>query len=243
MGLLKLLINNPQLIVVAIVIIAPVFKAILKAINEAKAERERKRVAEQAKLESLRTGRPVDAAAPAMSGDSALRAANAQSARLELEQRAASRRVATDRPAPNQRMQASGPVARPPTEQPQSGSVETVKLRLPGGMVIELPKAEAPSPAPQNQAPRPPTRQKARGNQRPTPRAPEPKPRPDAPTDRAPRVTVMEEQARVAEAALQKSQPKAPADRPPRRMLDVSAGQLRSSIILGEILGPPPGLK
>lgn len=248
MNFWRLVSQNPQLVVFLLFLAAPVFKAIAKAFARSKQEREYRAAMQRAEAEALRTGRnvgdvPQRGAAPA---DSSM---NDQNARRQLEERAEVRRAAISRAQQRPASAAGSMMGRPPTSQPQTAGAPAtagmIRLKLPNGIVIQVPDPGAGRAAPTTPAPvPPPPRAGKRGPRGATPqrRADAPTLRAgEAPTERAPRTRAAE-----AAAAVEARRNPEPVSTP----LPVrggygrpAPGSWRRAVIMAEILGTPPGLR
>lgn len=136
--------NNPGALVTLIIIGAPIVSAIFKAMAQKKQQRDAMIARDHAELESLRTGRPVpqtQAPAPAQ--------AEQVSAKQRLEELAARRRQAVMQSQPQVQPQARPPqLPTAPTAPAPSPTGRTRQIRLPGGIILEVPDemtADAPA--------------------------------------------------------------------------------------------------
>lgn len=134
--------KNPGALVTLIIIGAPIVSAILKAMAQKKQQRDAMIARDHAELESLRTGRPVpQASAPAQ--------AEQVSAKQRLEELAARRRQAVSQVQTQGQPQARPPqLPNAPTAPTASPTGRTRQIRLPGGIILEVPDemtADAPA--------------------------------------------------------------------------------------------------
>jgi len=235
MRLLNWIASNPQLLIWVVIIAAPVFKAVLKALGEQKRKRDAMLAAQRAQLEELRTGR---ASTPPQRIEAPV------SARQQMEEAAARRRgqVVQAQRARQPEAPAQAPPA-PPAE------VRMTQVRLPGGIVMEFPVEQAPQPAP----PAPTRPQQQRGQRR---RGAKPVQTPVAAPNaetlaRAARMEAQREAAREDQevrargAALAAGAPVAPpVTRVGQRGLGgVTRDELRRVFILREVFGPPLSMR
>lgn len=219
---LQFILNNPQFLLVAAFVVLPLLKTIFKAAAEAKARKDAEARRERREIDALRTGQ----AGPAPS------APRPGSARQELEAMAAQRRAEAARRTPARPARA----ASPPPLRTAAPPERVAQVRLPGGLVLEIPTAEPTPvpPPPPKQASRPgrggPQR---RGSEKPrraetTPESARPMPRTPQPEPVAPLpvAAAARSSARVwlAGAAL-------------------SREDWRRAVILREVLGPPVALR
>ncbi|GJQ30115.1 MAG: hypothetical protein HBSAPP03_19990 [Phycisphaerae bacterium] len=245
--------NNPGALVTLILIGAPIFSAIMKALAQKKQERDALARREQAQLDAMRTGRPV-ADTPA----------DQVSARQRLEEIAQRRRQA---------IRQSGGQARtsqPPTLAAPQAPASTPgmrQIRLPGGIVLEVPEElTQPTPPPQappQPSPRPPSPERRKGSKRraspqPMPTQPQAPARSQSPTAAEPqKITRSAQRAALAAAASESEPLPGPADphaarpTPTKReaMRDAvgigpwTRADWRRAIIMRELLGPPVGMR
>ncbi|MFA6046159.1 MAG: hypothetical protein WC718_14340 [Phycisphaerales bacterium] len=256
MNLWQFVTQNPKVIIFLIFLAAPVVKAMAKAFAKAKQDREQKAAMERAQAEALRTGRPVGEVLPpgaATAPDSSMKD---QNARRQLEERATARRAAVSRAQQRPASAAGSVMGRPPLSQPQTSNAPTpppaapgmIRLKLPNGMVIQVPDPNAGSAAPVPAPQLPPQRAQRAGKRGQRPSKPErrddaPALRADeAPTERAPRI-------RAAEAAAAVEERRNPtAVVPPTTAMRggfgrQSPGSWRRTFIMAELLGKPPGME
>lgn len=141
--------KNPGALVTLIIIGAPIVSAILKAMAQKKQQRDAMIARDHAELESLRTGRPVPQAQAQV---------EQVSAKQRLEELAARRRQAVMQGQPQGQPQARPPQL--PTAPTASPTGRTRQIRLPGGIILEVP-AEMTADAPARPAAERPVQQQA----------------------------------------------------------------------------------
>jgi hypothetical protein len=242
--------NNPGALVTLIFIGAPIFSAIMKALAQKKQERDALARREKAQLEALRTGRPV-AEPPA----------DQASARQRLEELAQRRRQALAQAGPAARTaQPPAPSTPPPTPTPG-----TRQIRLPGGIILEVPEDLAPpAPAPQPRPSPAPQNTERRRTPKRRPAATPPMPtQPQAPARSAtPPARVASASENITRSAQRAAlsvpdQPTAPAEPPAARPPSTTRAAARDArsfgpwtradwrraIIMRELLGPPVGMR
>ncbi len=154
-SIFRFLANNPQFIIVLIIVGAPILKVIFKSLEEQKQKRTQLTARRRMEDEMLRTGRaPQPMAGARVEAD--------VSARERLEELAARRRAMIEQGATQPQAQ-----TRPPASIPG----QMTQVRLPGGIIIEVPAELVPPeglpgqgrPAPQPQPARPPQPARAQG--------------------------------------------------------------------------------
>lgn len=240
-----------EIVWVLVIVLGPGLKGVLSAVARKRKEREALLARERAQIESLRTGR---------------KAVNEVSAYDALETSAAKRPPAPPVPQPTQRPQprtqqpqrAQRATPRPqqqPQQQPQragaSASVrvppsppttpagQTRLLRLPGGIVLEIP-VEAPSQQSQQQAQRQAQQRQAQQKQAQqrrgtTIQAREPEPKPKPTTSRAAVSPIVASE--ISTPTVSKRVHHMPIDLPKTRT------QWRQAVVMREILSPPLSLR
>ncbi len=229
---LNAILSNPRLIIALLVVLGPVLGRIIKVSSEAARKRREAIERDRRQLEGLRTGampQPEERAPTLSTPAQSPTPRTATTARQELEQMAARRRAqieaaraarlgAPPRPNPTPPAPTVQPAPRPVASVQPGPGVQTVQL--PGGFVLEVPRAEPQQPSPQRRQDR---RQRPAKAQ--TPQAPAPPATPSVPP-----TPVVSPSRRAPTSA--------------RRLLTgprgaLSALDLRRAVIMQEILGPP----
>lgn len=235
MRLLNWIASNPQLLIWVVIIAAPVFKTVLKALREQKKKRDAMLVAQRAQLEELRTGRPTP---------SPQRVEAPVSAREQMEEAAARRRGQVVQAKRARQAGAQAPAQPAPTP---PAEVRMTQVRLPGGIVMEFPVEATPQPAPPS-----PTRQQ-RGQRRrgaKTEAAPAAAPNAES-LARAARIEAQQaalredQEVRARGAALAAGSPATPqvTRAGVRGLGPVSRDELRRVFVLREVFGPPLSMR
>lgn len=148
--------NNPQIIYIILIVGLPLLGRVLKTLGEAKQRNQMRKMQEQAQAELLRTGKAEGGTSEAVrqsrqrDEEQRSRLETARRRQMQAEQTraaAAARNAGNARTAPTQASQKS----------------QTVKVQLPGGMVLELP---APPQQQKQQGGRSPAERQARAERR-----------------------------------------------------------------------------
>jgi hypothetical protein len=218
---LQLIMNNPQILLVALFIIAPVIKGIAKKLAEQKKKRDALLLQERIQFEGLRTGRPVPAA------ESPQPQPERVSAQEALEQRARERAQRT-----------SGVRVRLPG-QPSSAPGRTVQITLPGGMTLEVPARDDGTPRREKAVQKTKRDQKRRKERdQADTRTAQQQVRHDTEqadtADRARRATALVEATKQADAPAREV-----IATQARRFRGLSRADWRTALVLQEVLGPP----
>lgn len=251
-----------KLIVFVLIFLLPTIRWIVIKLQQQAEERKREQLAARARLEALRTGRPMSAGQPAevrtVSPDEAALAAR----RRALEE--ALRRGKPSDPSATPQRPASLPQNRPPSSRPSAPptsrtparpapasrqQVRTtgpgeVEITLPGGVVLRVPNTQQPQrPAqrpPQRAPAQAPSRQAQRQAAQRTPQRATPPP--EVRREPEPEPAPMQ---RVTAAEEPRTQPAQQRYRHPLTLLGSGASRrdLRTAFLMSEVLGPPHSLR
>lgn len=272
-AILRFLANNPQFIIVLVIVGAPILKAILKTLEDQKQKRAQLAARRRLEDEMLRTGRmpqqmPSGGVTPEVS------------ARERLEELAARRRAMIE----DASRQPQAPQQAP--SRPATVPGQMTQVRLPGGIVIEVPAElvppeglpgrtsppprPQPQPTPASQSPRPARAQGPRPQQRPQPQRAQPQQRPaqraaqrpsrgPAPPPSQPmaprrqRADAEQPEDIMRASAMQSKAPEPAQGYDPTQRTSAARGSMlkmpttreewRRAILLREILGTPVGMR
>lgn len=138
--------QHPQTLWLLIIVGIPVVRGFLKALGEQKRKSDALAARKRAEAEAMRTGRPMAPAATEPVAE--------VSARQRLEELAQRRRQAMTQAQAQIQTQAARVPARPPrlpatppsAPRPSPGPVAVRQVRLPGGIVLEVPVEQSPRP-------------------------------------------------------------------------------------------------
>lgn len=231
-----------EIVWVLVILLGPGLKGVLTAVARKRKEREALLARERAQIESLRTGRKAVnevSAYDALETSAAKRPpappvsqpAQRPQPRTQQPQRA---QRATPRPQQQpQRAGASASVRVPPTP-PTTPAGQTRLLRLPGGIVLEIP-VEAPSQQSQQQAQRQAQQKQAQQRRGTTIKAREPESKPMPAASRAAVSPIVASE--ISTPTVSKRVHHMPIDLPKTRT------QWRQAVVMREILSPPLSLR
>lgn len=250
-----------KLIVFVLIFLLPTIRWIVVKLQQQAEERKREQLAARARLEALRTGRPMSAGQPAeirtVSPDDAALAARRRALEEALRRGKPSDPAATPhRPAtlPQARPPASRtsapPTSRPPTrpapasrQQVRTPGPGEVEITLPGGVVLRVPNTQPPPRPAQRPAQRPTPAQSRQAQRQAAQRTPQ---RPPSPPEvrREPEPEPAPAQ-RVTADDLPRVQPAQQRYRHPLTLLGRGASRrdLRTAFLMSEVLGPPLALR
>lgn len=249
MNVIQFILNNPQLIIFALIFILPAIGKILKAMSEAAEKKRLARERERAEIDALRTGRAGVGAAPLPSqATMAPPPPQVDQAALRRQQRLEdARRRAQQRQQQTQAQGRASPAPRPSAPPSTSTAPGMQRIELPGGIVLEVPQGAPPPPQPRPQPqaqsrPKPTKaqRQQARAQAAQPARA---VPQPSRPAARATDAYAEESTQRLVKDATR------PGLSPRRRRpvtvagVSMSARDFRRAFVLREILDPPVAMR